>query len=970
MTTTSDADRLEQIISEFEGASAASDVEACYPRLLDFLPAGGASDLRHRATVELTLIDLEHRLKRGESASLDGYLAQFPTLKEDPSALRELIKTAYRFSLFQGNDLALDDYAARFPSVCDSTLLEDLRTMRSDPANDPAVPRFRVIRFHRRGGLGEVFEAYDRELKRCVALKEIRSDHADEPAYRARLIREAEVTGRLEHPGIVSVYSLGRHDDGRPFYAMRFIRGGIRLTDAIGRWHADQGNPRRSSLQLRNLLGHFIQICNAIAYAHNRGVIHRDIKPDNVLLGPYGETLVVDWGLAKFIEQTHSTTHQEDRELLPRSFAGSGETLPGSSVGTPGFMSPEQAAGQLDRHGTASDIYSLGATLYCVLTGRAPRQDFDPDRIAGTGRHDEFQTPSRLNLAVSPALEAIYLKAMEPRPELRYATPRALAGDIERVLAGEPVSVYRERWSERTRRWARRHRTLVTTFAAVSFIALVGLGVVSLVLNWKNRELAKTNQELLSARADVLKERDQARETTGFFLSSFRKPDPTQDGKEVKVVDAIGRSLKELEAREIAPTTKATILDAVGETYHGLGLVPQTLGVWEQAFAIRRRELGEGHADTLSSMNNLAEAYYEAGDLSRAIDLLDRTLKARRAKLGADHPDTLTSLNDLAECYRATGRFDLAIPLFEQAVNSLRSKLGADHPNTLMAIDNLAVAYRNAGQFDRGLSRHEEVLQAQRSKLGEDHPVTLASMNNLAAACRDAGRLSRAISLYDKALEVQRRKLGEDHPDTLSTRQNLGTAYRDIGRLDDAVPLLEQTALARRNKLGANHPDTLTTRRNLAEAYEKVGRSQDAEALFRETIAAVRERKPRNDRFYSDSLALLGRCLIRQKKCPEALPFLRECLEIKEAVQPDDWTTANARSLLGEALSGCHAFAEAEPLLLAAQKRLSELREKIMPLRRDQSLGDAALRLARLYEAWGNPARAEHWKKMADAQRP
>src|SRR6185503_16636975 len=201
----------------------------------------------------------------------------------------------------------------------------------------------------------------------------------DDPTSRQRFLLEAEVTGGLEHPGIVPVYGLGTYGDGRPYYAMRFIRGDS-LKQAIDHFHADAAlkrEPGRRSLELRKLLRRFTDVCNAIEYAHSRGVLHRDIKPGNIIVGKHGETLVVDWGLAKAQGQTDGGASMDERPLVPSSASGSAETLPGSALGTPAYMSPEQARGDLEALGPRSDVYSLGATLYCLLTGKAPFEDGD-----------------------------------------------------------------------------------------------------------------------------------------------------------------------------------------------------------------------------------------------------------------------------------------------------------------------------------------------------------------------------------------------------------------------------------------------------------------------------------------------------------------------------------------------------------------------------------------------------------------
>ena len=329
-----------------------------------------------------------------------------------------------------------------------------------------AGPRFRIVRFHAKGGLGEVFVAEDAELHREVALKQIQDRHSSHPQSRSRFLLEAEITGGLEHPGIVPVYGLGHHDDGRPFYAMRFIKGDS-LREAIERFHRRDGADRNSGermLELQKLLRRFLDVCNAIAYAHSRGVLHRDIKPGNIMVGQYGETLVVDWGLAKVVGTREGTA---EATLRPPSASGSSETLPGSAIGTPAYMSPEQAAGRLDQLGPASDVYSLGATLYSLLTGKAPIDGADVQDILDHVRRGDFPRPRQVDSDIPRGLEAICLKAMAVESADRYSSPRALADDIERWLADEPVAAWREPISLRARRWGRRHRTLVVSTAAV-----------------------------------------------------------------------------------------------------------------------------------------------------------------------------------------------------------------------------------------------------------------------------------------------------------------------------------------------------------------------------------------------------------------------------------------------------------------------------------------------------------------------
>ena len=300
--------------------------------------------------------------------------------------------------------------------------------------------RFLVLRPHARGGLGEVFVALDTELNREVALKRIRPDRVDDPPSRSRFLLEAEVTGHLEHPGVVPVY--GRGDDaGRPFYVMRLIKGET-LKQAVDLFHqADRRgsrDPGERALALRQLLRRFVDVCNTVGYAHSRGVLHRDLKPSNVMLGPYGETLVVDWGLAKVVgrRDAGAQTGAADVTFQPPS-GGSGETQPGAAVGTPAYMSPEQAAGRLDLIGPASDVYSLGATLYYLLAGQSPFHDADIGRVLRDVQHGAFPRPGEVAGAVDPMLEAVCLRAMAREPTERYPSARSLADEVERWLASD-----------------------------------------------------------------------------------------------------------------------------------------------------------------------------------------------------------------------------------------------------------------------------------------------------------------------------------------------------------------------------------------------------------------------------------------------------------------------------------------------------------------------------------------------------
>jgi serine/threonine protein kinase/tetratricopeptide (TPR) repeat protein len=789
--------------------------------------------------------------------------------------------------------------------------------------------RFRVLRPHARGGLGAVFVAIDEELHREVALKQILDHHADDPTSRQRFLMEAEITGGLEHPGVVPVYGLGTYGDGRPYYAMRFIRGDS-LKEALGRFHADAASktdPGRRSLELRKLLRRFTDVCNAIEYAHSRGVLHRDIKPGNVIVGRHGETLVVDWGLAKSLGRIEPESDAGERTLRPSSASGSAETLPGSALGTPAYMSPEQAAGDLDRLGPRSDVYSLGATLYCLLTGRPPFEGDDPGVILQAVQRGEFLPPRRHDPAIDRALEAVCLRAMALKPEGRYATPRALADDVERWTADEPVNAWREPFSRRARRWARRNRTIVSSAAVALVAGVIGLTAVATVqaransvLETKNLQLTAANAATNRALAETQTEKTKAEEALAqseavgtFLVEAFRSPDPEEDGRTIKVVDVLDRAAEKLD-KEFAGSqaTKGALLNALGRTYHGLGLYDKAEKAHTKARAVRESALGPDHPDTLQSRNNLARTYHAAGRTAEAIALQERTLRLSEAKLGPDHPHTLQSRYNLADAYRDVGRTAEAIALQERTLKLSEAKLGPDHPHTLTSRNNLALAYLDAGRAAEAVALLEATLKLREAKLGPDHPGTLISRDNLASAYYAAGRTAEAIRLHEATLRLQEAKLGPNHPDTLISRNNLANAYLAAGRTDEAVALHEQTLKLMETKLGADHPTTLASRNNLANAYYAAGRTAEALALYEATLKVCESNLGPDHPSTLTSRNNLANAYLDAGRAAEAVRMHEGTLKLYESkLGPDHPHTLGSRGSLARAYRAVGRTADA-----------------------------------------------------------
>ncbi|MBM4091593.1 MAG: hypothetical protein FJ276_19520, partial [Planctomycetes bacterium] len=342
---------------------------------------------------------------------------------------------------------------------------------------------YTIVRPIGRGGMGQVSVARDEPLEREVALKQLLEEAAENPKRCRRFVEEAEITGQLEHPGVVPVYALGIDRHNRPYYAMRYVQGKT-LHQAIHEHHAAP-----STATLRGLLRHVTMVCHTMAYAHARGIIHRDLKPSNIIVGEFGETLILDWGLARPVEDRGAPSSTMG-DLADRRLAGRGEvTTPGGPAGTPQYMSPEQAMGKSDELGPATDIYSLGAILYQILTGRPAYQGTSSSAVLQQVKAGPPQTPSMVRAGVPRPLEAICLKAMARQPNDRYPSSATLGKDLDRWLDDEPVTAYREPVREWAVRWARRHKAAAGTLFLAFVSIVIGSATMAVMVT---RERART----------------------------------------------------------------------------------------------------------------------------------------------------------------------------------------------------------------------------------------------------------------------------------------------------------------------------------------------------------------------------------------------------------------------------------------------------------------------------------------------
>ena len=745
-----------------------------------------------------------------------------------------------------------------------------------DEAATDTDGRFRIVRFHDRGALGEVYVARDQQLHRIVALKRIKLDHAIDKDKRARFVVEAEITGRLEHPGIVPVYGLGTYDDGRPFYAMRFIRGD-NLKSAIEQFHQaeEKGcNPGERNLALLKLLRRFLDVCNAIDYAHSRGVLHRDLKPGNIMLGKFGETLVVDWGLAKSVgrpEAAPASATLDDRTLVPQSGSELRGTELGARLGTPAYMSPEQAAGRIAELGPASDVYSLGATLYCVLTGHAP---FSEPEIGGLLRkveHGDFPRPLKLKSWIDPALEAICLKAMATDPTRRYRTPRALANDVEHWLADEPVLAWREPVRRRLGRWGRRHRLLVTSMGAALIVAVAALGVGNVLVA---RQRDRAERSLAFARNVV----DEMYTQVAEKLDDEQRMDDYQR-------EILEKALKFYERFALPQSRDPRLMLEAARAGMRVGAIRSRLGRTEAAeHAYRQAVLvleglvstfpsGPLYRDALAQAHRgLGEVFEREGRWRGAESETEQSVSIWDA-LAATSPEIARYRSQLARCHFSLARLNRNQARDE--ITNAEYRLALDAADRLVMEQPGVVDYQELlssilGEYVEFQSHLKNLAGSEASSiravaiaesLAREHPQVPRLQKNLGYSLDRLGHtyaqkrqfsqarhaLGRAIAIFET--------LAADHPQDIEIATQLGNAHMDMvdallleGRVqsglewaDRAIPLLRSLAARDPHNYHASITTLWQFLAGRAETLLRLGRNKQALADFEEILALVRD---------------------------------------------------------------------------------------------------------------------------------
>ena len=678
-----------------------------------------------------------NKLTRDQFLAINGVIEQHLKLHEDdPEKSLSAVKTKsdLRENLLQVEDI---DVLASVTKLDTGTIEEETQTFNR-VLNDES--RYIKLRHHADGGQGRVFVARDTELNREIALKELKDENAQIPDRQQRMILEAEITGGLEHPGIVPVYGLGAYADGRPYYAMRFIRGD-NLSEAIKDFHRAEVPNRDSSersLAFRQLLRRFIDVCNAVDYAHSRGVVHRDLKPKNIMLGKFGETLVVDWGLAKV--GTHESVRkyeqgiQEESLLQPASEGQFEATIEGAQVGTPPFMSPEQANGRIKDLDHLSDIYSLGSSLYTLLTGKNAYIAQTKDAVMAMVGRGQFTPPKQVKPNTPAALDAICCKAMSLQPKDRYASALALAADVEHWLADEPATAYIEPWSIRLSRWSRRHRTAVASAAVFLVCTTIALGISTTLISAEQR---RTESQKKIAEDNYRLSKRQSLEI--FKLMESSEPEfarvPFFHERRAELLKSVTVACRRFLIEE---PNNHELMVQVADTFRFAANFERLTYRYEEAESHYReaislqKQLSSSRNDAESQLHlcevlrDFASLKKDRGQLNEAFDSVDGALQISE-ELFSQNPRESVNRRNLAllllnhaflESRRGRSRngaksaIDRSIALFRELMDVAAEERHPYEPLLLAsALNQRAIMEREGGDFDQAQKTHAETTK-------------------------------------------------------------------------------------------------------------------------------------------------------------------------------------------------------------------------------------------------------------------
>ncbi len=771
--------------------------------------------------------------------------------------------------------------------------------------------RFQLIRKLGEGGMGQVWLAEQTSpVRRQVALKLIKAGMYDESVVQ-RFQSERQSLAIMDHPAIAKVFDAGTTSDGQPYFVMEYVPG-LPITE-----YCDQ-----KKLKIADRLELFIQACEGVQHAHQKAIIHRDLKPANILVVEVdGKPTphIIDFGLAK------ATSHRGPDE--------SPLTQLGLFMGTPEYMSPEQADPSVRDIDTRTDVYSLGVILYVLLAGTQPfdtgrRQEQSLDELLRKLREEEPPRPSTKvnsdqdtsrgmaearstdpNQLVSKLrgdLDWIAMKALEKDRARRYGTPSELAADIRRYLNHEPVVARPASVGYQLRKYVRRHRVAVGVAAGLVLVLAAFSVLQALQLRRITRERDRANRE-----------RERATRITDFITGLFKMSDPSQargnsvTAREIldKASDDMGTGL----AKD--PEVQSQMMQVMASTYQNLGLYPRAHELAKRALDSRLSLLGPDNQKTLESMTQLGFILDREGHYAEAEKLERQAFAGKRRILGAEDPLTIETMDDLANALGHEGHYDEAEKLDREAIEAGTRKLGAENEQMLRATADLGVALWNQARYAEAEKVYRQLVDVERRVLGPDDPRTLKAMGNLGLTLKSQGRVVEAEPLYREVLANAQRVLGPNHPDTAFDMDRLADLLSTEGRLADAEKLTREELAIRSRTLGPEHTRTLVAKINLSDELFKEGHIRVAETLQREVLETqirIRGSENVNSLIFETYLA---RTLNKEGHYAEAEKLARETYEVQRRDSgPQHPDTLDTLRELGKAMAYSHRYHEASKL--------------------------------------------------------
>jgi len=786
---------------------------------------------------------LEYELESERAAFVDRACGSNPALRSRVEALLRAHQGAGRF---------MESKAEEAFTV---TPVEAATITEIPIGKEPGVivaGRYLLLDVIGEGGMGTVWLAEQMEpVRRRVALKLIKPG-MDSREVVGRFEAERQALALMDHPNIAKVHDGGVADGGRPFFVMELVRG-VPVTE-----YCD-----RARLGIRERLAIFIQTCQALQHAHQKGIIHRDLKPSNILVtehepGGAGVVKVIDFGVAKAIgpNLTDDPVHTRFMQM----------------VGTPLYMSPEQAERRELDVDTRADIYSLGVVLYELLTGTTP---FDKDRFKEVGydevrriiREEEPPKPSarlstldattstlsadrgadrrRLSRVCRGELDWIVMKSLEKDRDRRYETASAFAADVQRYLADEPVAAGPPSTSYRLRKLLRRNKgaALAISLVVLSLVGgIIGTTVGLLEARQQEKAARKSAEDEKLARDSAVESDADASAFANFLANhvlAASRPEGTQHGlgRNVTMEEALTKAEPKIaDVFAGRPRAEALARYEIGVTWRNLGRYAKAEEHLRRALVLYQRELGPENLATLSTRKSLAVTLLQAGHTDEAVKILEEIAQVFTTTQGPDSPYTLNTLTSLARGYEEIGQPEKGLQLLESNLPKSKVNPGPDNPDTLTLMTNLALAYQNAGRQETAVAMMQEVFDKQKAIAGADSPGALLTLTKLAGFYASEGQNAKAIALYEPTLAKLKENLGADHPETLQALGELGLAYLQAGEADRALKLLQEVFAKLEARLGADHPFTLKTGNDVGVALIEAGQPKKGLAMLEQVL--------------------------------------------------------------------------------------------------------------------------------------